>query len=389
MEYAGVRPERLASGTMRSWRQAARIPTNGPDSQGCSAVLNNLQNLRALAAYSVVLYHCLMRFVTPADQTGRAYLDLPSGGVDLFFVISGFVMVHTTRDDEKPYWFATKRIARIVPLYWAATAIVIAMVLLRGWIFPNVQLTAETILSSMFFIPHADAAGNMFPILGVGWTLNYEMMFYALFAISLFLPKAWRLLAVISLITLVWLIATLAQATNFGGGAIADFYAHPIIFEFAAGCIIAHALRMPSVIAFVRSTPMWPIALAGFAAFLLLPALAPAGTSSVLRYGAPAVLVVFAAAAQDLHRAPARESFVTRLGDASYSAYLLHPIVIALMGQAALLTLGTGLLVEGVILIATMVATATVSLYSMKYFEKPTAAYLRNRLRPQRSLAGH
>jgi exopolysaccharide production protein ExoZ len=353
-------------------------------------VLNNLQNLRALAAYSVVFYHCLMRFVTPGDPIGRAYLDLPSGGVDLFFVISGFVMVHTTRDDEKPYWFATKRVARIVPLYWAATAIVIAMVLLRDWIFPNVQITAESIFSSLFFIPHTDASGKAFPILGVGWTLNYEMMFYALFAISLFLPTAWRLIAVISMITLVWLTATIAKAANVGGGSvIADFYAHPIIFEFAAGCIIAHALRMPAVVAFVRGTPMWPIALVGFAAFLLLPALAPAGTSTVLRYGAPAVLVVFAVAAQDLYRAPARESFVTRLGDASYSAYLLHPIVIAIMGQAALLTVGTGLLAEGVILVATLVGTAVVSLYSMKHFEKPTAAFLRNCVRPRHSLAGH
>lgn len=353
-------------------------------------MLNNLQNLRALAAYSVVFYHCLMRFVTPSDPIGQAYLDLPSGGVDLFFVISGFVMVHTTRDDEKPYWFATKRVARIVPLYWVATAIVIAMVMLRDWIFPNVRLTAESILSSLFFVPHTDAAGSFFPILGVGWTLNYEMMFYAMFAISLFLPTAWRLVAVISLITLVWLFATIVKTANLGGGSvIADFYSHPIIFEFAAGCIIAHALRMPSVTAFVRTTPMWPIALAGFAAFLLLPALAPAGTSTVLRYGAPAVLVVFAVAAQDLYRTPARETFVTRLGDASYSAYLLHPIVIAIMGQAALLTVGTGLLAEGLIIVATVVVTAVISLYSMKYFEKPTAAFLRNRVRPQRSLAGH
>jgi peptidoglycan/LPS O-acetylase OafA/YrhL len=62
--------------------------------------------------------------------------------------------LHTTRADEKPYWFATKRVARIVPLYWVATAIVIAMVVLRDWIFPNVRLTAETILSSLFFVPH-------------------------------------------------------------------------------------------------------------------------------------------------------------------------------------------------------------------------------------------
>ena len=80
-------------------------------------MLNNIQNLRALAASAVVAYHCLIRFLHPADPLGRSYLDLPSGGVDLFFLISGFVMVHTTRDDETPAWFATKRIARIVPLY--------------------------------------------------------------------------------------------------------------------------------------------------------------------------------------------------------------------------------------------------------------------------------
>ena len=54
--------------------------------EGRNSVLNNIQNLRALAAYAVVLYHCLVRFLHPTDQLGRSYLDLPSGGVDLFFI---------------------------------------------------------------------------------------------------------------------------------------------------------------------------------------------------------------------------------------------------------------------------------------------------------------
>ena len=201
-------------------------------------MLNNIQNLRALAAYAVVAYHCLIRFLHPADPLGRSYLDLPSGGVDLFFVISGFVMVHTTRDDETPAWFATKRIARIVPLYWLATFVVIALVVVRPWTFSGALLTPDSILASLFFVPHVDANGQAYPILGVGWTLNYEMMFYALFAMSLLLPRTYRLPGVIALISLVWLTANLS-----GDSLIAHVYANPILFEFAAGCVLAHALR--------------------------------------------------------------------------------------------------------------------------------------------------
>jgi len=347
-------------------------------------VLNNLQNLRAIAAYSVVIYHCLMRFVRPVDPVGMAYLDLPSGGVDLFFVISGFVMVHTTRDDETPAWFATKRIARIVPLYWIATFVVIGLVLVRDWIFPTTLVTPESILASLFFVPHLDAAGKIYPILGVGWTLNYEMIFYALFAISLFLPRAFRLASILSLITLVWAIASLS-----GDGVFARFYANPILFEFAAGCAIAYAMRLPAVVAFARATPMWPMALAGFAALLILPLVAGKDVPTLFKYGVPAMFIVFAAVAQDLYRTPARETLITRLGDASYSAYLLHPIVIVIMAQAMLLIIGEGPMAEAGILIGTLAATAVISTLSMKYFEKPTAAMVRNLVRRPRPAAGH
>lgn len=348
--------------------------------RGSFRVLNNIQNLRALAAYAVVVYHCLIRFLHPTDPLGRSYLDLPSGGVDLFFIISGFVMVHTTRETETAAWFATKRIARIVPLYWLATLIVIVLVVIRPWTFSQAVLTPDAILASLFFIPHADASGQAYPILGVGWTLNYEMMFYALFALSLFLPRAFRLAGVVSLITLVWLTANVA-----GPGVIASFYAKPILFEFAAGCILAHALRTEAVATFARTTPMWPFALAGLAGLALLPAIIPIGQPSILRYGLPAFLLVFAAAAQDLYRQPAPASLGTRLGDASYSAYLLHPIVIVVISQITVMTLGAGIVAELILMIAVLLATGFVSLASMKLFEKPTAAWLRGlagRLRP-------
>ncbi len=260
-------------------------------------------------------------------------------------------MVHTTRDHETPAWFATKRIARIVPLYWLATLVVIALVIIRPWTFSESLLTLDAILASLFFVPHADASGQDYPILGIGWTLNYEMMFYAIFAISLLLPRAYRLTGVVVLIALVWLAANLS-----GTGVIAHFYANPILFEFAAGCVLTIALRNASVIAWVSANPVWPFALAGLAGLAILPAAIPLGQPSIPRYGLPAFLLVFAATAQDLHCTRAPETVFTQLGDASYSAYPLHPIVIVIVAQVVL------------------VATAIVSLTSMRIFEKPSAA---------------
>lgn len=340
-------------------------------------MLNNIQNLRALAAYAVVAYHCLIRFLHPADPLGRSYLDLPSGGVDLFFVISGFVMVHTTRDDETSTWFVTKRIARIVPLYWLATCVVIALAAIRPWLFSQAALTPDAILASLFFVPHADASGQAYPILGVGWTLNYEMMFYAMFAISLMLRRGYRLPGVVALISLVWLAANLAVTNLPDQSLIANFYSNPILFEFAAGCVLAHALRHPAVIAWVRANSVWPFALAGLAGFATLPAIIPLGQPSILRYGLPAFLLVFAAAAQDLYRARAPETVPTRLGDASYSAYLLHPIIIVIASQVVLTVLGTSIAAELILMAIVLGATAIASITSMRFFEKPTAEWIR------------
>ncbi|HEV7693009.1 MAG TPA: acyltransferase [Hyphomonadaceae bacterium] len=334
-------------------------------------VLNNIQNLRAIAAYSVVVYHCLIRFLHPGGLE-LSYIDMLSGGVDLFFVISGFVMVHTTKEDESGAWFMTKRVARIVPLYWCATALVLVMVYFRDWTFPGALLTPQAIASSFFFIPHFNAAGHLYPALGVGWTLNYEMMFYVLFALSMLLPARARLAGVVSLITVVFFAATFA-----GPSVVHEFYGNPIVFEFAAGCIIAYALRLKAVANFVRKTPMWPLAIGAVALLLLDVTFEPMSWGSAYRIGIPSVALVFAAAAQDMHRTRAPASLMTRLGDASYSAYLLHPIVIVAAVVVFDHLLGDGLANGIAVLVATLVVTAIISLYSLRFFEKPTAKFVR------------
>jgi peptidoglycan/LPS O-acetylase OafA/YrhL len=104
----------------------------------------------------------------------------------------------------------------------------------------------------------------------------------------------------------------------------------------------------------------------------------PLGWPSAARIGLPSIVLVFAAAAQDLYRKPAGESLLTRLGDASYSAYLLHPIVIVAMVMVFDNVLGNNLSSDIAILVATPILTAVISLLSLRVFEKPTAKAVRD-----------
>lgn len=343
-------------------------------------MLNNIQNLRALAAYGVVVFHCISLYILPTGTIADNFVELPSAGVDLFFVISGFVMVYTTKDVETPGGFMLKRVARIVPLYWAATFVIIAIVLTRSWAYPHANVAPESILASLFFIPHPMLNGGIAPILSAGWTLNFEMYFYALFAVSLMLPRPWRLFGVLSLMTSIWALC------QFGGdNRFARFYGDAVVFEFAIGCLIAYALRLPQVANFARATPMWPIALIAAIALIVVTFTLPQ-TAFRPRNILPIGMLVFAAAAQDMYRKPARETFITKLGDASYSAYLAHTIVMLLVHMVFILVWKDEIRLNMWSFLAVVtVLTAAVSLVLVRTFERPSATFVRNLFRRRAS----
>ncbi|MBK8840165.1 MAG: acyltransferase [Hyphomonadaceae bacterium] len=341
-------------------------------------MLNNIQNLRALAAYAVVIHHCVEGYF------GYTYLYVLSGGVDLFFVISGFVMVFTTKSNETPFGFTVKRIARIVPLYWAMTLFVVAITMVRPWGFSASDIAPESIFATLFFVPYPNLNGDSIPILPPGWTLNYEMYFYVLFALSLALPRRFRVAGVIAFLAAIWVLCQFGGANRF-----AQHYGNAIVFEFAVGCIVACVLRLPAVAAFARATPMWPIAVAALAAVAVAPFVFQ-DFALRLRTILPFGVLVFAAAAQDLYRTPARETLVTRLGDASYSAYLAHTVIMALIGM------GVGVLTKGAMelqfwpfLGMVCVSTAVLSLILAQVFERPSASFVRKLFNRPPKIAAH
>src|SRR6476620_6933057 len=154
-------------------------------------------------------------------------------GVDLFFVISGFIMWATTETRRRgPMQFWLARIVRIVPLYWIFTTLYIAAALITPESFYVVHLEAVHIIKSYLFVPATHPnLGLIAPVYTLGWTLNYEMFFYLLFGCCLFFPWPRMRLA---LLAIAFLLLVAAGLIFQPGGAVARTYTDVIMLEFLA-----------------------------------------------------------------------------------------------------------------------------------------------------------
>ena len=205
-------------------------------------LIRPIQYLRAVAAMMVVWIHASYVIPGMAERVGAPYFG--GSGVDLFFVISGFIMVVTTaRNDVTPQKFFMLRIIRVVPLYWVTTLAVVACEAGGGCAPFETSFRDPhppiAIAKSLLFVPFSwlgDAKG-LWPILANGWTLNYEMFFYALFALSLAAPRRVRLPVLgVTLGSLV----VIGRVFGPFSSPLASFYSSPLLLEFVAGMILAH-----------------------------------------------------------------------------------------------------------------------------------------------------
>ena len=150
------------------------------------APIQSIQYLRALAATMVVVFHC----------AGNNHALIGAASVDLFFVISDFVMwIVTAQQPISPLTFMVHRIKRIVPLCWLATLTLASAAALVPSAFSRLEFFATGLMQSLLFILHIDLrSGRVSLLLEQGWTLNYEIFFYAAIALALLLPVGRRLL---------------------------------------------------------------------------------------------------------------------------------------------------------------------------------------------------
>lgn len=148
-------------------------------------MFSNIQVLRGFAAIAVVTFHTVLtasKYQFPPDLLS-VLSEWGKNGVDVFFVISGFIMVYIqTVKRDTPLKFLTHRIVRIVPLYWTLTLGLVFLYLLIPGVFNEMKMTSSWALSSFFFI--SGPFYNTYPVLYLGWTLEYEMLFYVVFAVG-------------------------------------------------------------------------------------------------------------------------------------------------------------------------------------------------------------
>jgi exopolysaccharide production protein ExoZ len=286
------------------------IPPSPP--QACPAgqarTFLSIQALRALAASMVMLLHAAA-FSTQQDVSGTAVRVL-NAGVDIFFVISGFVMVVSNASRRNARDFLTARLIRIIPIYWLATAVMVLVLVLH-----DEAPTASEIGLSLLLVPYGDIRGDMHPVLGPGWTLSYEMFFYFLFAATLWLPPRRQ----VALLSICFLVLVALRPLGATAGAAGVRFTSLVLFEFVFGVLlglIAHRLvRLPYSVgaAFVA------LGVIGFAATLLVPPM-----PRTLSYGIPAALLVAGVVGLERSfRHPALAP-LTILGSASYALYLFH-----------------------------------------------------------------
>ena len=287
----------------------------------------SIQYLRAVAALAIVLFHMDLQLSRMGyDGYWPHFL---AAGVDVFFVISGFIMWITTWDRPADtagfYW---RRLVRIVPVYWVLTGLAVLAALVSPAAMQSGTLDPRHVVASLLFLPARHPVLNqLVPVLVPGWTLNYEMFFYVLFGLALPLPPPGRVLALGGTLGGLALAGWLAGAEP---DSVPGFYTDGIMLEFAVGAglgfLFTREGRLP-----------WPAALACLGGGTLALVVAGEGARDLPRalvLGLPALLIVAGAVTAEAAR-PVRSLALPRLlGDASYSIYLSHGIMLSAVGQA-------------------------------------------------------
>lgn len=266
-------------------------------------MINNIQLLRAFAAINVVYFHIIgaaaghgqsTKLLSVLDGWGR-------NGVDVFFVISGFVILHTQMRNKKSVSsFLKSRMLRIVPIYWLVTTFVIAVYALSP---TSIVMTPEWVISSYLF--GSMAFVDIFPIVYVGWTLEWEMIFYLIFSTALLL-KSWRSV----LLTVGLMLAFVSAITE-----------SLIVIEFFFGMVIAHFYNTKKI------DETKGILIFLFGLILLVLSIDNIGNYKLYRaivWGIPAAFIVLGL----LYMRQIKSSILVYLGDASYSIYLVQVFVI-------------------------------------------------------------
>jgi exopolysaccharide production protein ExoZ len=265
-------------------------------------MLYSVHFLRFVAASGVVIHHSGL--LAPFHN-----IMIGAAGVDIFFVISGVVIGTSTKPDMRVRDFIGRRLLRIYPLYWIATAAWIASKALHNDPLPGVP----DLIYSLLLVP-PNLSSEWYPTYFAGWTLTFELLFYAVFAACMFTGRP-RLVCAVALVGLAFALH------DPGNGA----YLHSLamlLVEFVAGLAIALAIGRGLMPGRTAGLLLITLALVLFASDAIPPFTWP----RQIAWGVPSALLVYGMLAFEPDRF-LRNPLIVLGGDASYAIYLCHMTV--------------------------------------------------------------
>jgi peptidoglycan/LPS O-acetylase OafA/YrhL len=335
--------------------------------------LEGLEAGRGVAAMMVLLYHCALHCKNVFGQFALGQLfAFGHAGVDFFFVLSGFIIFHAHRQDfgraDRLGRYVERRVTRIYPLYWIVLAATLFVALFSHHPFP----TFEHVIVSALLSP---TVGGI--IVVDAWTLQHEMVFYTVFALAVFNR---RLGFAVFAAWFLFLIVCTQMSVKWESGLLSKLSSY-FNFEFFIGMAAAWLAG--------RGGVAWPrvCALLGVAGFLAVGAGEDLGLWPALNifthagYGVSAMLIVLGLVSWERRSGLAVPRTLARLGDASYSIYLVHVLTIGIIWQAIQrLGIADNIAPFGLFAILAAVATS-VGLVVSIYAEKPLLRVLRSRRR--------
>ncbi len=319
----------------------------------------NIELLRFIAALAVVYFHAVgtLRAVAFSEIGPNPLTELGAAGVDVFFVISGFVIfLSLTRKNRTPIEFARDRLIRLVPAYWILTishlVILASVAILRA---AEVPFDFSWTIQSMFFV--SQPLGNNLPLISQGWSLEIEMLFYLLVAVGLIIknPIANIVFPAVALVSLVGfgLLPDLALEFIFGGllGYLYTRIKFPAPVAIGAG-VIGIVLFVAPVILGAVDAPRW------------------------VTWGIPSMLVVFSA----INLPQLNWKILPTIGAASYPVYLLHMMVINIVSPIMSM-FGSSTAMFFFALASCLILSQVLGIIFDKMVDKPITRFLKARIK--------
>ena len=343
------------------------------------AFLPNVQILRLLAALMVLFAHLAHETsdhrIAGMRGLSEFYPLVWGTGVDVFFIVSGFIMYYLTANNfgRPGYWkeFLKRRIIRVVPLYWLFTILMLGSIWKMHGYVHHADAPPSRIVSSFLFYPMARADGSIQPILATGWTLQYEMFFYGCFTVALLFRKQSGIGALI----LAFIVLSLTGRFIPQYLTALRFWTNPIIIEFPLGILLAHLYLLNIRVGRVVQ------GLCVVSAVLLMSGMAHMTFLDRWIWGGlPAFVLAFGIiCGPEWNVRP-----LTLGGDASYSLYLSHPFtlnILALLWPKLHLPPSAGSYI-----LAGIAVCVPVSIGVYRFIETPILGVLRRRFEPQRAM---